>query len=121
LKSPGLVFAIPAWKAAGAAIVGGDRVAGAEAALYVRPALVEIGGQAGPVERETFAPILYVIKHSDFDAVLAQCRSAGFVVFDLHQRSAQGRCLPIGARLRLRDRQREHRTFGRTCIGQLSP
>ena len=59
-------------KAAGGAIVGGDRVAveGADEAFYVRPALVEIGGQAGPVERETFAPILYVIKYSDFDAVL---------------------------------------------------
>jgi L-aminoadipate-semialdehyde dehydrogenase len=59
-------------KVAGGAIVGGDRVAveGADEAFYVRPALVEIGGQAGPVERETFAPILYVIKYSDFDAVL---------------------------------------------------
>jgi aldehyde dehydrogenase (NAD+) len=59
-------------KAAGAAITGGGRVtlAGADAAFYVRPALVEIAGQAGPVERETFAPILYVIKYSDFDAVL---------------------------------------------------
>ena len=59
-------------KAAGAAIVGGDRVtvAGAHAAFYVRPALVEIDGQTGPVERETFAPILYVIKYSDFDAVI---------------------------------------------------
>jgi len=59
-------------KAAGAAIVGGDRVtvAGADAAFYVRPALVEIDGQTGPVERETFAPILYVIKYSDFDAVI---------------------------------------------------
>ena len=66
MKFPGLVFAIPAWKAAGAAIVGGDRVAvaGAEAAFYICPALVEIGGQAGPVERETFAPVLYVIKYS---------------------------------------------------------
>ena len=27
-------------------------------------------GQTGPVERETFAPILYVIKYSDFDAVI---------------------------------------------------
>jgi Aldehyde dehydrogenase family len=65
-------------KAAGAAITGGDRVtlAGADAAFYVRPALVEI---AGPVERETFAPILYVIKYSDFDAVL-----------DLHNAVRQG-------------------------------
>jgi aldehyde dehydrogenase (NAD+) len=59
-------------KAAGAAIVGGERVAvaGADGAFYVRPALVEIGGQIGPVERETFAPILYVIRYSDFDAVI---------------------------------------------------
>jgi aldehyde dehydrogenase (NAD+) len=59
-------------KAAGAAITGGDRVtlAGADAAFYVRPALVEIARQAGPVERETFAPILYVIKYCNFDAML---------------------------------------------------
>jgi len=59
-------------KAAGASVVGGERVAvaGADAAFYVRPALVEIGGQVGPVERETFAPILYVIKYRDFDAVI---------------------------------------------------
>jgi aldehyde dehydrogenase (NAD+) len=59
-------------KAAGGAIVGGDRVAveGADEAFYARPALVEISAQTGPVERETFAPILYVIKYSDFDAML---------------------------------------------------
>ena len=59
-------------RAAGGAIVGGERVAveGAEDAFYVRPALVEIGGQIGPVERETFAPILYVMRYSDFDAAL---------------------------------------------------
>jgi len=58
--------------AAGGTILGGERVAvpGADEAFYVRPALVEIGGQVGPVERETFAPILYVIKYSDFDAVI---------------------------------------------------
>ena len=59
-------------KAVGAAVVGGERVAvaGADGAFYVRPALVEIDGQIGPVERETFAPILYVIKYRDFDAVI---------------------------------------------------
>ena len=29
-----------------------------------------MAGQTGPVEHETFAPILYVMKYSDFDAVL---------------------------------------------------
>jgi aldehyde dehydrogenase (NAD+) len=59
-------------KAAGGSIVGGDRVAveGASEAFYARPALVEISTQTGPVVQETFAPILYVIKYSDFDAML---------------------------------------------------
>ena len=59
-------------KALGASIAGGERVTieGADKGFYVRPALVEIGGQIGPVERETFAPILYVIKYSDFDAMI---------------------------------------------------
>ena len=39
--------------------------------FYVRPALVEMPVQTGPVEHETFAPILYVIRYSDFDAALA--------------------------------------------------
>ncbi|HVO00948.1 MAG TPA: aldehyde dehydrogenase family protein [Candidatus Cybelea sp.] len=39
-------------------------------AYYVQPALVEMPKQAGPVERETFAPILYVMKYEDFDEVL---------------------------------------------------
>ena len=60
---------------------GGERadVGGANEAYYVRPAVVEIAEQAGPVEKETFAPILYVIRYSDFDAVL-----------DLHNAVPQG-------------------------------
>ncbi|MGV7212289.1 L-piperidine-6-carboxylate dehydrogenase [Bradyrhizobium sp. UFLA05-112] len=64
--------ALEAAKAAGAAIHGGERVAveGATDAHYVRPALVEIAAQTGPVEQETFAPILYVMKYSDLNSVL---------------------------------------------------
>jgi aldehyde dehydrogenase (NAD+) len=66
---------------AGGAVFGGDRVEfeGAGDAYYVRPALVEMPGQTGPVEHETFAPILYVIKYIDFGAVL-----------DLHNAVPQG-------------------------------
>ncbi len=39
-------------------------------AYYVRPALVEIAGQAPITQRETFAPILYVIKYRTFDEAL---------------------------------------------------
>ncbi len=59
-------------KSAGGTVTGGDRVeSGSADAFYVRPALVEMPDQTGPVEHETFAPILYVMKYSDFDDVLA--------------------------------------------------
>ena len=56
---------------AGGEITGGARVdQGHDGAYYVKPALVEMPDQTGPVLEETFAPILYVMKYSDFDAVL---------------------------------------------------
>ncbi|MCA0995055.1 aldehyde dehydrogenase family protein [Alloyangia pacifica] len=55
----------------GGTVHGGQRAAvEGEAAYYVKPALVEMPAQTGPVLRETFAPILYVMKYSDFDEVL---------------------------------------------------
>ena len=36
----------------------------------MRPALVEMPAQSGPVLQETFAPILYVLKYSEFDEAL---------------------------------------------------
>ena len=64
---------LDAARAAGGTVTGGDRVAvaGADEAFYVRPAIVEMPSQCGPVEHETFAPILYVMKYEDFDAALA--------------------------------------------------
>jgi aldehyde dehydrogenase (NAD+) len=65
--------ALVAAKGEGGKVTGGDRVEAENAAdaYYVRPALVEMPAQTGPVVDETFAPILYVIKYSDFDEVLA--------------------------------------------------
>jgi aldehyde dehydrogenase (NAD+) len=59
-------------KSAGGAVTGGERVASDEApgAYYVRPALVEMPGQTGPVLQETFAPILYVMRYSSLDEAL---------------------------------------------------
>jgi aldehyde dehydrogenase (NAD+) len=64
-------------RAAGATITGGHRVAienGAASensdAFYVRPALVEIPTQTDTVKHETFAPILYVLRYSDFHGAL---------------------------------------------------
>ncbi|MDK4719646.1 aldehyde dehydrogenase family protein [Rhizobium sp. CNPSo 3968] len=64
--------ALAAAKAAGGTVTGGERVENGSAdAFYVRPALVEMPEQTGPVEQETFAPILYVMRYSDFDKALA--------------------------------------------------
>ena len=47
----------------GATVVGGERitVAGREQGVYVRPALISMPRQSGPMLRETFAPLLYVV------------------------------------------------------------
>jgi aldehyde dehydrogenase (NAD+) len=58
-------------RAAGATITGGHRVAIENSdAFYVRPALVENPQQTDTVKHETFAPILYVLKYSDFHDAL---------------------------------------------------
>src|SRR5690606_27403450 len=59
-------------KAAGGKVTGGERVQqdGAPDAYYVRPAIVEMPAQTGPVKEETFAPILYVMKYSEFEDAL---------------------------------------------------
>ncbi len=68
----GMQKALAAAKAEGGSVTGGERVteAGKETAYYVKPAIVEMPKQAGPVLEETFAPILYVMKYSDFDKAL---------------------------------------------------
>ncbi|MCO5734548.1 aldehyde dehydrogenase family protein [Rhizobium sp. SSA_523] len=73
--------ALAAATAEGGIVTGGERVLADEAdgAFYVRPALVEMPSQCGPVVEETFAPILYVMRYSDFDSVL-----------DLHNDVPQG-------------------------------
>jgi aldehyde dehydrogenase (NAD+) len=59
-------------RAAGGQVTGGERVEAGEA-FYARPALVEMADQAEVVKRETFAPILYVMKYRDLgDAIALQ-------------------------------------------------
>ena len=54
-------------------VLGGrvDRVDAVAGGFYVRPALVEVPAQEGPVLQETFAPILYVLRYSDLDQSIA--------------------------------------------------
>ena len=65
--------ALAAARAVGGVVSGGEAVAGAGSpgsGAYVRPALVEMPAQVGPVVEETFAPILYVMKYTDFGAAV---------------------------------------------------
>ncbi|MDO9368439.1 MAG: aldehyde dehydrogenase family protein [Sphingopyxis sp.] len=70
--------ALKAAVAVGGVVHGGGRV-GDGGSFYVKPALVEMPGQAGPVLDETFAPILYVMRYHDLDKVV-----------DLHNEVAAG-------------------------------
>ena len=57
----------------GGRVSGGERVFAEKwpNAYYVRPALVEMPGQSEVVRRETFAPILYVMRYRELDAAIA--------------------------------------------------
>ena len=71
---------------AGGIVHGGQRIAGigGENAYYVRPALCEMPAQAGPVLRETFAPILYVMRYSKLGGTAAMVVRP---LFETHQTS----------------------------------
>ena len=60
-------------KAEGGTVFGGQRVEQGlpPRAFYVQPALVEMPAQAGPVLKETFAPILYIMRYRELDEVIA--------------------------------------------------
>jgi aldehyde dehydrogenase (NAD+) len=52
----------------------GDRIEQVDAVpggFYVRPAIVEVVAQEGTVLKETFAPILYVLRYRDIDEAIA--------------------------------------------------
>ncbi len=57
----------------GGTVFGGERVLADEYpnSYYVQPAIVEMPDQTDIVRRETFAPILYAMKYSTFEAAVA--------------------------------------------------
>ena len=63
--------ALDAAKALGATVHFGDQVASEHGGCYVRPALVEMPVQSGPMCEETFAPILYVLPYDGLDEAIA--------------------------------------------------
>ncbi len=67
--------AVQAAREQGGNVVGGERVLADQYpnAFYVRPAIAEMPGQTDVVCHETFAPILYVMRYTEFaDAIALQ-------------------------------------------------
>ncbi len=58
-------------RALGGTVHGGEVVTVGAGGHYVRPALVELPAQAGPMLRETFAPILYVVPYRELAEAIA--------------------------------------------------
>lgn len=82
-------------RALGAVVHGGTPVelAHCRQASYVRPALVEMPAQQGPVLHETFAPILYVMRYKHLEEAIALNNAVGAglssSIFTLNMREAE--------------------------------
>jgi aldehyde dehydrogenase (NAD+) len=81
-------------RALGATVHFGERVpVKGETSYYVRPAIVEMKTQAGPMLLETFAPILYVMPFVDFEEAInlnnAAAHGLSSSVFTLNMREAE--------------------------------
>ena len=83
----GMQQALEEARALGGKVLGGERItaiAGQDTykdayqdAYYVRPALCAMPAQAGPVLRETFAPILYVMRYQSFEEAIELHNAVG--------------------------------------------
>ncbi len=66
----GFTAALSQAVAQGGVVTGGGFADTGLGGLYARPAIVEMPSQTAIVKHETFAPIMYVMKYSDFDAAI---------------------------------------------------
>lgn len=62
-----MASALDVARAQGGTVSGGEALGG----CYIRPAIVEMPAQTDLVREETFAPILYVLRYSDFGQAIA--------------------------------------------------
>ncbi len=91
----GMQRALEEARSLGGQVHGGTRAegVGADAAYYVRPALVEMPRHEGPVLRETFAPILYVMRYTSLDDAIELHNAVGAglssSIFTLDMREAE--------------------------------
>jgi aldehyde dehydrogenase (NAD+) len=88
-------------RAQGGTVCGGERVTGPGEGIYVRPALVEMPAQGTVVLRETFAPILYVMRYASLDQAIAWNNEApqglSSSIFTNDVREAERFCSAVGS------------------------
>jgi aldehyde dehydrogenase (NAD+) len=106
--------AIEEAKASGCSIVveGGVLQGGEfESGCYVRPCIIEANAQYDVVKRETFAPILYLLKYNTLDEAIALQNEVpqGLVVCHNDHQPSRSRIVPVSRRLGLRHCQCQHR------------
>jgi aldehyde dehydrogenase (NAD+) len=89
----GMKAALVEARAMGGKVHGGGRVADAPGGFYAHPALVEMPAQSGPMLRETFAPILYVVPYDTIEEAIALNNAVGAglssSIFTLSMREAE--------------------------------
>jgi aldehyde dehydrogenase (NAD+) len=91
----GMQRALAEVRDAGGVVHGGNRVdgIGGDRAFYVRPVLCEMPDQVGPVLRETFAPILYLMRYRELDEAIRLHNAVGAglssCIFTLDMREAE--------------------------------
>lgn len=90
----GMQEALMLAKEQGGTTTGGERHdTGDAAAYYVKPALAEMPQQSDIVCRETFAPILYVMRYKDMDDAIARQNAVGAglssSIFTMNMREAE--------------------------------
>ena len=85
----------------GGSVTGGERADGPGDGVYVRPALVEMPEQSAVVLRETFAPVLYVIRYRDLAEAIALNNAApqglSSSIFTTDMREAERFCSAEGS------------------------
>jgi aldehyde dehydrogenase (NAD+) len=89
-------------RASGAAVHGGERIAGTPPdAYYVRPAIVEVSGNEPVVAEETFAPILYFMRYDELDQAIEMNNSVSqglsSAIFTSDVREAERFCSASGS------------------------
>jgi acyl-CoA reductase-like NAD-dependent aldehyde dehydrogenase len=101
----GMERALASAKMKAAAITGGGRVLPTNIpnAFYVRPAIVEMPDQTETVRRETFAPILYVMRYA-ISTTRSRCTTP-----------CRRACRPASSRRTCRKRKNSSRRLGSDC------